>query len=629
MIFIKELKACKFKNRNYDTYSNEMKNYIKQLMLTHNFKFIILNSNFFKFLDIQKYCTLIPNCKREIMFKISKEYINLNNVKIKEFKKFCVTFIKEHFMKIKQFKTTLYKKQLETINKQKYNVRVISNIVAKKRRIARNVDNTAVMLNINLKQRKKDLSVSVKQYVPDIKPFYHVGEIDINKVCQHRLQSTTKYLKTIDKFTETNLNLVLQNPWSIKEENYDLIPKDLLLPGFISVNVHGGFTYRPFIRERHCFINFVRCYGVNKQSFIQIYKIFHDEQKLLQLKQIQQVLNFFQQAFPNYFEVPQSIDEIKQMVSNGSSQTNVLTGLQIEEHKELNLILKNKIYNIDNLNNMLGKDTKFKNCCLSIKKLPNNKFQIIYPSKYVIVGKKLKRAKFKTEENIFTTIIFTSGKINLLGKHIPKDINIFLQWFKQILECPKHEFLYNSSKRSLVKPTQFLEDKYDAYCRGVTKFPKQNIYTQCFCTTCKFIEQSYTPKINYMKKAFCLTCNKKNKTAIHFKHVEENYDHYCKYGHPLKIVNSYPWYVINKNKHAYDHIGENTIYHMKNRGRPCGCITCLLKPSTVKQSVLYYCPHCIKEDNTKICHYSDNLQFFCHTHNIFFEKLLYKFEFYL
>jgi len=606
-----------------------MKNFIKSLMLKHNLKYIILNSNFFKFLDIQQYCTLIPNCKREILFKLSNEYISLNNIKIKEFKKFCVKFIKEHFQSIKQFKSNLYLKQLDSINKQKYNVRVISNIVAKRRRIARNVDNTAVMLNINLKQKKKDLSVSVKQYVPDIKPFYHVGEIDINKVCQHRLQSTTNYLKNINKFTETNLNLVLQNPWSIEKDNYHLIPKNLLLPGFISVNVHGGFTYRPFIRESHCFINFVRCYGVNKQSFIQIYKIFNNEQKLFQLKQIQQVLNFFQEAFPNYFEVPTSINDIRQMVLNGSSQTNVLTGLQIEEHKELNLILKNKIYNIDNLNNMLGKDTKFKNCCLSVKKLPNNQFKIIYPSKYVIVGKKLKRAKFKTNENIFTTIIFTSGKINLLGKHIPKDVNIFLQWFKQILECPHHEFLYNNVKRSISRATRFLESKYDAYCRGVTKFPKQNIYTQCFCSTCQFIELSYTPKINYMKKAFCLTCNKKNKKSIHFKHVEENYDHYCKYGHLLNVVNSYPWYVINKNKDAYNHIDENIICHMKNRGRPCRCITCILKPSTVKQSVLYYCPHCIKKDNTKICHYSDNLHFFCHTHNVFFEKLLYKFEFYL
>lgn len=102
------------------------------------------------------------------------------------------------------------------------------------------------------------------------------------------------------------------------------------------------------------------------------------------------------------------------MIEDASKQTNIVSGIVIDDHTKNCKVLNLKIYNINNINNMFGKDTKFKNVCLYIKK-EKDTFKIMYPSKYNIVGQVLKKSKFKNEENVFTCIIFSSG--NLLIKY--------------------------------------------------------------------------------------------------------------------------------------------------------------------------------------------------------------------
>jgi hypothetical protein len=66
-----------------------------------------------------------------------------------------------------------------------------------------------------------------------------------------------------DTYYTLILKKIKDYPWQLTKEEYKYIPKlnNYILPGNIHINLHGGFTFRPFNINNINIVNFVRCYG--------------------------------------------------------------------------------------------------------------------------------------------------------------------------------------------------------------------------------------------------------------------------------------------------------------------------------------------------------------------------------
>lgn len=193
----------------------------------------------------------------------------------------------------------------------------------------------------------------------------------------------------------------------------------------------------------------------------------------------------------------------------------------------------------------------------------------------------------------------------MLGKNIPKDITKFKVWIKNILQNNKHKWINDSVKQNVEWDQNNIETIEDAVKRNVVKFPKHDIYTQCFCNTCNTNDAK---DIDWMKKCYCITCSKKFKKNVTFIHALKNKELYCEYGHKLVVERSFPWYFPNI------HLKKLPQLKLpKNNNFVCNCVTCFTNDKhRVSLNTIEYCKEC---GESSICHKLKDTIGFCYKHN--------------
>jgi hypothetical protein len=261
---------------------------------------------------------------------------------------------------------------------------------------------------------------------------------------------------------------------------------------------------------------------------------------------------------------------------------------------------------------------------------------ILYPNKLQYIGKKLKVTASKNIKDVFTVILFSSGKFNLMGHNIPKDITIFKTWFQKVLENKKYNWVNERFIRNTEWNDDWLEDIESAMKRGKTVFPRNN-NEKCYCYECchydnTFIKQN---KIVYYK------CCKGVKT--NFFHPCKDQVYICDNCDSFATISDiYKWYKPSSlNISILRELDNIKMYKDNER---CSCLTCRelerspnsvhtifpsnqYKSNNINKTIICACNVCYNYDydnfKNTLCHFKDDI--FCKKHNIKYD--IFKFEY--
>ena len=174
----------------------------------------------------------------------------------------------------------------------------------------------------------------------------------------------------------------------------------------------------------------------------------------------------------------------------------------------------------------------------------------------------------------------------MLGKNVPENITHFMNWLQILLENNKYNWINDENKQIHNWSDNYVETIRDAVKRDVAKFPKHNVFTQCFCSTCKYTDE----EVNWMQKAYCIKCYKRSKLNVKFRHVIKNKIMYCECGSQMTVLKSFPWFQPEIYLKRYSNLIMPQHHNFK-----CNCITCKLHKD-VKLHVIDYCDSCFEEN---------------------------------